>query len=722
MIHHRACNLCEAMCGLRIEHDGERVLAIRGDREDPLSQGYLCAKALALREVYEDPDRLRRPLRRRGGDWEEIGWEEAFDEVASRLRDVQARHGRSAVALYVGNPTVHDYGAMIFGTLFGAALGTANHYSASSVDQLPRMFVSRLLYGHQALLPVPDVDRTDYFLVLGANPLASNGSLMSAPGIGRRLRALRRRGGKLVVVDPRRTETAAAADEHHFIRPGTDAVLLLAMLQVILGEGRERPGRLAACSDGLEELRRLVEPFPPERAAVATGISAATIGRLARELAAAPSAAPYGRVGACTQRFGGLTTWLLDALAIVTGNLDRPGGLMFPRPAVDLVGLGPRLGLPRGAIARRRTRVRGLPSFDGQFPAVALAEEIDTPGPGRVRALVTAAGNPALSLPNGGRLERALAGLEFMVSIDLYLNETTRHANLILPPCHALEQDHYDLALHLVAVRNTAKYSPPLFAPAPDSRRSWEIFLELAARLEPGGAGLAARVAAGKWRLLRRLGPSGLLDLALRLGPYGDRWNPLARGLSLERLRQHPHGIDLGALEPRLPQRLATPDRRIPLVPELLRRDLARLEVELAQPPEPGELRLIGRRHVRDNNSWLHNSPRLMAGRDRCQLRMHPSDAAARDLGAGDRVRVRSRAGAVEVPLELDAGVMPGVVSLPHGYGHHRPGVRLGVAARHPGVSINDLTDEEFFDELTGNAGLNGVPVRVEAAAPRASG
>jgi anaerobic selenocysteine-containing dehydrogenase len=720
-IHHRACNLCEAMCGLEIEHHEGRVLAIRGDPEDPLSRGFLCVKAQALQEVYEDPDRLRHPLRRRGSDWEEVGWEEALDEIAARLLAVQARHGRDAVAVYMGNPTVHDYGAMIGGALLEASLGTASRYSASSVDQLPRMFVSRLLYGHQALLPVPDVDRTAWFLIVGANPVASNGSLMGAPGIGRRLAELRRRGGKVVVIDPRRTETAAMAGEHHFIRPGTDALLLLAMLQVIFAEGRSRPGRLAAFTEGLDELAGLpgiAARFPPERVSAATGIAAGEIRRLARELAEAPAAAPYGRVGACTQRFGGLTIWLLDALAIATGNLDREGGLLFARPAVNLAA-GSRFGIGAAEIGRHRTRVRGLPSFGGQLPAIALAEEIDTPGPGRLRALLTIAGNPVLSLPDGGRLERALGGLELMVSIDLYLNETTRFADFILPAAQALEQDHYDLALHLLTVRNTARYSPPLFAPSAGVRPSWRILAGIAARLDRGrfGAGL-------KWRLLERLGPAGLLDLGLRLGPYGDRFLPGSRGLSLARLRRAPHGLDFGALAPRLPALLG--GRRIDLVPEPLRRDLDRLEATLAEPLAvggPGGLQLIGRRHLLGNNSWLHNSPRLVSGRDRCTLLMHPDDAAVRRLGDGDRVRVRSRTGAIEVPLAVSSRVMPGVVSLPHGYGHGRPGTRLRVADQHRGASINDLTSGELFDELTGNAGLNGTevfvePVNLEGAPP----
>lgn len=725
--HHRACNLCEAMCGVVVEHDGRRVLAVDGDPDDPLSRGHLCTKAQALAEVYEDPDRLRRPQARegaRGGDaWREAGWEEALDQAADRLAAIAAEHGRDSVALYVGNPTVHDYGAMIGSSLLAAALGTANRYSATSVDQLPRHFVSRLLYGHQGLLPVPDVDRTGFFLVVGANPLASNGSLMSAPGIGRRLKALQERGGKLVVLDPRRTETAARADRHLFVRPGTDALLLAAMLEVLFAEQRVRPGRLGERLDGLDELAAIARRFPPERVAAATGVPAEEIRRLARELAEAPAAAPYGRVGACTQRFGGLTTWLLDCLALLTGNLDRPGGLMFARPAVDLA--HPRLGVGRGEIGERHSRVRGLASFDGQFPAVALAEEIDTPGqsqgPGRVRALVTLAGNPVLSLPDGRRLERALGGLDFMVSIDIYRNETTRWADLILPPAHALEQDHYDLALHLVAVRNTARYSPALFAPGPGTRTSWQVLSALAERLERRRGGAAALAAAVKHRLLGRLGPRGVLGLGLRLGPYGRGLKPFGRGLDLAALEAAPHGVDLGPLEPCLPERLQTPGRRIPLVPAELAADLPRLEAALEGGGDPGAdggangLVLIGRRHVKDNNSWLHNVPRLMRGPDRSALWLHPDDAAARGLAAGDRARLTTRTGSAEATVHVTDRIMPGVASLPHGYGHARPGTRLTVANRHPGTPLNDLTDTTLYDHLTGNAALNGTPVTVES-------
>jgi anaerobic selenocysteine-containing dehydrogenase len=712
--HFRTCNLCEAMCGIAIEVAGERILSIRGDHDDPFSRGHICPKAVALQDVHDDPDRLRRPLRRRGSDWVEVGWDEAFAETAERLAAVQATHGRQAVAVYQGNPTVHNHGSILFGQLFLRSLGTRNLYSATSVDQLPQMLASLLMFGHQLLLPVPDLDRTRFLLILGANPLVSNGSLMTAPGVERRLKALRERGGRIVVVDPRRTETAAMADAHVAIRPGTDALLLLAMLQTILVEGRERPGRLAAFTDGIAEIGRLARDFAPEAVAGATGIAPDASRALARAFSGTQPAVAYGRVGISTQEFGGLASWLVNVLNVVTGNLDAPGGAMFTRPAVDLVSLAARLG-QRGHFAKGRSRVRGLPEFGGEYPAAALAEEIDTPGRDQVRALVTSAGNPVLSTPNGGRLEKGLAQLEFMVAIDIYLNETTRHAHLILPPTSALEHDHYDLVFHVLAVRNTVKYSPALFAPQGDTRHDWQIFLELARRLDIA----KGRNSPGR-RLLRSalgaMGTRGVLDLLLRTGPHGSGFRPWGRGLGLRRLEDAPHGIDLGPLEPCLPERLATPGRRIDLAPAAFVADLERLRARLGAADLGRGLRLIGRRDLRSNNSWMHNSERLVKGRDRCTLLMHPEDAARQGLADGQAVSVRSRSGAVRAVLHVTGDVMPGVVCLPHGWGHHREGTRLRVARAHAGASLNDLTDEQRVDALCGTAAFSGTPVEVAPA------
>ncbi|RMH16897.1 MAG: molybdopterin oxidoreductase family protein [Acidobacteria bacterium] len=710
-IHYRACNLCEAICGIAVEHRGDEILGIRGDREDPFSRGHVCPKAVALQDVHHDPDRLRHPLRRTAAGFERISWRAAFDEVGQRLAAIQRRYGSDAVAMYAGNPSVHNYGTMLFGPRLMRALKTRNRFSATSVDQLPHHLAAYLMFGHQLLLPIPDLDRTDFLLILGANPAVSNGSLMTAPDVKNRLKAIRRRGGTVVVVDPRRTRTAALADRHLFIRPGQDALLLAALLHTLFDEGLARPGRLAGMLDGLDRLAELVADFPAERVAAASGIDAPQIRRLARDFAAAPAAACYGRMGTSVTEFGGLCQWLINALNAVTGNLDREGGVMFTRPAVDVVGR-PYGG---GSYGRWRSRVRGLPEFAGELPVATLAEEILTPGEGRIRALVTSAGNPVLSTPNGRQLERALDRLDYMVAIDLYLNETTRHADVILPPTSALEHDHYDLVFNLLAVRNVARYSPPMVTPPSDARHDWQILLELESRL--GRQGLRARL---ERAILRRLGPAGMLAVALRTGPYGPGWNPLRRGLTLGRLKKAPHGVDLGPLTPCLPQRLKTPERRIHLTPEPFAADVRRLRRHLERQTPPPFV-LIGRRSVRSNNSWLHNAPRLMRGAERCTLWLHPDDAERLGVAGGDRVRLRSRVGAVEAPVEVTDRIMPGVVSLPHGWGHHRPGIRLRIAATRPGASINDLTDERRLDALSGNAAFSGVPVEIEAVVEAAA-
>jgi anaerobic selenocysteine-containing dehydrogenase len=705
-IHRRTCNLCEAMCGVVIEHDGGRVTSIRGDDDDPLSRGHICPKAVALKDLHEDPDRLREPQRRVGDRWESVSWEEAFSDIAQRVAAIQRQHGRQAMGVYVGNPTVHNTGALLGGIGLFESLGTFNRFSATSVDQLPHMLAALEMFGHQLMLPVPDVDRSSYLLMLGANPLVSNGSLMTAPGIKRRLRELQRRGGKLVVVDPRRTETAGMASEHLFIRPGSDGLFLSALMQVIYDEDRLKPGRLRSITDGFDELRRLVEPFTPEAVAGPTGIDASVIRRVARELSEAERPCVYGRIGICTQRFGGLNGWLVNALNVLVGSLDHAGGMMFTKPAIDLVKLGTLLG-QQGHFAKGHSRVSGLPEFNGEYPAVTLAEEIDTPGDGQIKGLITLAGNPVLSVPNGRRLDAALEQLELMVSIDLYRNETTRHADYILPPISQLESGHYDLAFHAFTVRNTSKWSPPLFEPPAGSKSDFEILVELTGRiLEAKKGGLQGKAARLASTATLKLGLERSIDLMLRAGPYP--------GLSVSKLKETPSGIDLGPLEPCLPERLFTKDERIHLVAPRVAPDMERLRAELDRDSE--ELLLIGRRQLRTNNSWLHNSFAMVKGRDRCTLLMHPDDAAARDLVHGQRVRIRSRAGAVEAPLHVTDHMMAGVVSLPHGFGHGRDGVKLSVAAAHAGVSANDVTDERLYDELTGTAALNGVPVEVLAA------
>lgn len=718
-IHRRSCHLCEAMCGVKIAVRDGKILSVRGDDDDPFSRGHVCPKVVGLKDVHEDPERLREPMRRTANGWEKISWDAAFDLAVTRLDAIRKQHGNDAIALYFGNPTVHSYTAFLGGIRFARSLRTRNRYSATSVDQLPHHYAAQAMYGHQFLLPIPDLDRTEFFLLIGCNPVVSNGSLMTVPDVTRRLKDLRARGGSLVVVDPRRTETADIADRHLFVRPGTDAWLLLAMLHVIFAEGRERLGRLESFVDGLEAVRAACRGITPDIAARATGIEAEEIRRLARDFATAPSAVCHGRMGASTQEFGALTQWLIQVLNIVTGNLDRSGGAMFTKPAFDLVSLG---GGPsaRGTSARK-TRVSGLAEFGGEFPVAALAEEIDTPGDGQIRALVTAAGNPVLSTPNGSRLDRALPELDFLLSIDFYLNETSRHAHLILPPTFALERDHYDVIFHALAIRNTAKYCSPLFERAETARHDYEIFAALTQGLEARDE----RKKTGVFATLRDrwLTPRRTLALALRFGPYGARWNPFADGLTLSRLRNRPEGVDLGPLEPCLPARLRTRDRRIQLAPASLLDDLQRLERrrEAVVASRATTLLLIGRRDPRTNNSWLHNSARLVKGPRRCTLRMHPDDALRLSMTDGSTVEVKSRTGAIRLPLEITNELAPGVVSMPHGWGHDRPGTQTSVASAHAGVSINDLTDERLVDALSGNAALNGVPVTVQRIDERAA-
>jgi anaerobic selenocysteine-containing dehydrogenase len=722
---YRTCPLCEAHCGVAVEVDRatRTVVTVRGDEQDPFSRGFLCPKAYGLKGLHEDPDRLRRPLRRRGarGDaaaqWDEIGWDEAFELVASRLRALREEHGADAVATYLGNPNAHDLGAILYAPTFQKALGTRWRFSATSVDQLPKMVSCSQMLGQPGLFPIPDVDRTDYFLVLGANPLVSNGSLMTAPDMPARLAALRARGGKLVVVDPRRSETAAIADRHLPIRPGADAYFLFSLIQVLFAEKLVRLRHLEPFTRGVDELRAIAADFPPEATAAATGIAPDAVRAVAREIAAAERAACYGRIGTCTQEFGALASWLVDCVNALTGNLDREGGVCFPRGAAS-----PRDDTPRKKgtypYGRWRSRVRGLPEFAGELPAACLAEEIDTPGPAgeRVRALVTVAGNPVLSTPNGARLARALAGLDFMVSVDIYLNETTRFADVILPPAGALERSNYDLAFNAVSVRNYARWSPQVFEAPADARQQWEILAEIAGRVNGASADavdelLAAGLARATGQTPRAdlRGPERLLDLMLRGGPY--------EGLSLERLQAEKHGLDLGALEGgRLPRLLATESGALELTPPLLVGDVARLRARLAERSRPGGLVLIGRRHLRSNNSWMHNVHALAKGKPRCTLLVHPDDAARLGLADGAPATVRSRAGEIRVPVSVTDEMMPGVVSLPHGFGHGAPGVRLRVAAAHTGASSNDLADELGIDALSGNAILNGIPVEVLGA------
>ena len=696
MTRYRTCHLCEAMCGLQIEVEGNSITKIRGDAGDPLSKGHICPKAAALKDIHEDPNRLRRPVKRVGDQWHEISWDEALGTVVAKVSEIRAQHGPDAFGVYLGNPNVHNYGMMTHGPQLLRLLRSKNRFSATSVDQLPHHMASFWMYGHMFLLPIPDIDHTDHLLMLGANPLVSNGSIMTAPGMKKRLAAIRARGGKVVVIDPRRTETALVADEHHFIRPGTDAALLGAILNVLFTENLASPGRLADHLDGFDALPLEFEAFTPQRAAAVCGIPAETIAQLARDFAAAKTAVCYGRMGVSTQAHGTLCQWMIQLINIATGRLDERGGAMLPLPAFDTI--DPRSA---GRFDRWRSRVANLPEFAGELPCAAMVDEMTTPGEGQIKAFMTAAGNPVLSTPNGSRLEEALANLDFMFSIDIYINETTRFADIILPPASSLEHDHYDLIFNLFAVRNTTRYSPPLFEKDEDALYDWQIYQQLVDRftLAAGGETKPA------------MSPSQMLNYALSNGAYGKE---TPYNLNLKKLLENPSGIDLGPLQSQMPQRLATEDKRIHCAPVRLMTALGELENELLNKPAP-ELVLIGRRRLRSNNSWMNNSPRLVKGKPACVLMMHPFDLEQRGLEDGKEVTISSRTGSLRVEVQATDEVMPGVVSLPHGWGHNRKGVQLDVAKAKGGVSANDLTDHQSLDPVSGNAALNGVPVTVTA-------
>jgi len=707
--HYIACNLCEAICGLEIRIENNQVKSIKGDKLDPISKGHICPKAVALQDIYNDPDRLQTPIKKTADGWQKLSWKQAFDEVADELKRIQLEHGKNSVGIYLGNPTVHNLDALLFGPMFYRTLKTKNRYSATSVDQLPEQLVSLKMFGHSLLIPLPDLDRTRFHVIFGANPVVSNGSMMTAPGVTKRLKAIRERGGKLLVIDPRRTETAAIADQHLFIKPGSDVFMLLAMLHVVFRDQLQTLGSAQDFTPDIGVIEGLVQDYPPELVEPVTGVDAGAITTLVREFCSAESASCYGRIGVSTQQYGTLTQWLITVFNIVTGNLDRAGGTMFSKPAIEVLGRTPP---GKKGFADHLSRVRNLPNFGGEFPVAALAEEITTAGDGRIRALVTNAGNPVLSTPNGGQLDKAMAKLDFMVSIDFYLNETTRHASIILPPLSSLERSQYDVAFQALAIRNGAKFSQPVFKADKEQRSDSQIFTELGWRMQTGNHISKA----GAWlkkEILQRLGSEWIINRKLKQGPYGK-----SHGLNLRKLKQNPHGIDLGAMQTCLPQRLFTPDKTIKLAPEEFVSGLKLLSADLAaddglSEPSDFDLRLIGRRDPRTNNSWLHNSYRMVKGKQRCLALIHPDDATSRNLRSGDVALVSSRVGSIRIPVAISEDMMPGVVSIPHGWGHQMEGVKLSVAGQHAGVNTNILTDDHFLDSVSGNAALNGVPVSV---------
>jgi anaerobic selenocysteine-containing dehydrogenase len=734
--HYRICPLCEACCGLEVKTEGAQVVSIRGAASDVFSHGYLCPKGVSLKDLHEDPDRLRTPLIKRDGVFVEATWDEAFAEIERRLLPIRREHGPDAVAMTVGNPAAHKVSLLAYTPRLSRALGSRNAFSASTLDQMPKQLSAGLMFGHWLSIPLPDIERCDYLLILGANPMVSNGSLWTVPDYRGKAKALRARGGRIVVVDPRRSETAAAADEHLPIRPGGDALLLAGIAHTLFDEGLVTLGRLEGHVNGLDDARAAVLPFAPEVTAAGCGIPADTQRRLARELAAAPHAAVYGRIGTCTTRFGTVNSWLVDLINALTGNLDREGGAMFAKAAAfapntqgkpgDPVGVGK--GITTG---RRKSRVSGAPEVFGELPITVMAEEIETAGEGQIKALITIASNPVLSAPGGPRLSRALAQLDFMLSLDIYLNETTRHADVILPGLSPLEDLHFDVAFPQLSHRNHARFSGPVFDAAPGTPQEWQTLLRLCALLEgrgldvdvqqlddeaiaadvrrfAGDATPAVLAALQPWR-----GPERLIDLQLRVGPYGDQFGRKPEGLTLAQVKAastvEGGGVDLGALTPRIPEVLRTPSGKVELAPPSILADLAQVKAE----PAPA-FTLIGRRDTRSGNSWMHNLPVLAKGPDRCTLLVHPGDADR--LGLAEFAHVKSAVGALVARVERSADMSPGVVSLPHGWGHDLDGVRMGVARERPGVNMNALLDDAARDPLSGNAVLSGVAVEIAPA------
>ncbi len=687
-IHARTCHICEANCGVLVEVEGRDILSIRGNPDHVLSRGHICPKATAIADLQDDPDRLRKPVKKVDGQWQEIGWEQAFTEIAGKLLDLKGQGAKPA--MYMGNPSAHDYGISTQISTLRHAVGVKNLYSASTLDQIPHHVVQYHMYGHVSLAAVPDIDRSQYLLIIGGNPAASNGSIWTVPDFKKRVKEMRARNGLLVVVDPRRTETAKLADEHHFVKPGTDTALLIGILKSIFDAGLADISRLEAIlDDSWSAIEPAIAGFDMDQLAAHCGISVEDMQDMAAQLAADQPAAIYGRMGVSVCEFGTLNQWLIQVINIASGNLDREGGTMVPQPALDTINL-----VGRGSV-RTVDTVRGvMPSVMGELPMVTFADEMLRDDDERIRSLFVVTGNPVLSAPDGAKLDRALERLDLMVSFDMYVTETSRHADYILPPCGPLEKDHYPFFFGPLAIRNYASYSPAIFELQEGEKTDWEIIAELAREI----------LAQNGQDVPNIREPRDVLDGMLQSSPAG---------LTLAEVEAAPNGIDLGPLRPCMAERLRTEDGKIHCAHPDFLAELQRFAASLGN-EEPDALRLIGRRHVRQNNSWLHNSARLLKGPDRCTLMIHPDDAAARGLSDGDIATVTSRVNSVELPVEITDDVMAGVVSIPHGFGHGRKGVGLSVAAAKPGVSINDLTDTERFDPLSGNAVLNAVSVTVE--------
>lgn len=736
-IAHRICPLCEACCGLEVRHQNGKVTGIRGHEQDVFSRGYICPKGTSLKDLHEDPDRLRLPLIKRNGQFVEATWDEAFAEIERRLLPIKAAQGNDAVGIVIGNPTAHKIGLMLNFPRLLKALGTRNFFSASTLDQMPKQLQAGLMFGSWLSIPVPDIERTNFMLVIGGNPMVSNGSMWTVPDFRGKAKALRERGGKLVVIDPRRSETAAVADAHHFIRPGTDVYLLLGMIHTLFDEQLVRLGSAAPHLQGLDDVRNAVLPYPAERMGPRCGVDPATIRDLARALAKADRGVVYGRIGTCTQSFGTVNSWLIELLNILTGNLDQPGGAMFAKSATFAANTTGAAGIGKGiSTGRRQSRVSAAPEVMGELPINCLAEEIETPGAGQIKAMITIATNPVLSAPNGQRISRALESLDFMLSLDIYVNETTRHADVILPGLSPLEEMHFDVPFPQFGYRNAVRASPPVFIPTVEHPHEWKTMLRLVGLLQGKGPktdalaydaelfeeevrktlGEDADQAIAATRHLR--GPARFVDLSLRTGPYGDKFGKNAEGLNLNKVYDTPGGIDLGALKSRLPEVLRTPSGKVDMAPALLLQDLKRVDAELAKPlvDQNDQMQIMGRRQVRSGNSWMHNLPVLAKGPFRCTVIVHPKDADRLRLKDGSFAQIAAEGQTVQAEVHVSDEVMAGVVSLPHGWGHDLPGVRLSLAAQRPGVNLNILLSDRVWDPLSGNAVLSGGTVMVTAA------
>ena len=691
---YRTCNLCEALCGLEIETQDNQVISIRGDKQDVFSKGHICPKAVALKDLHEDPNRLKYPMERKGDSWVRISWEEAFEKAAKGLYAVQKRLGNDAVGIYQGNPSAHNIGTILYSPQFVRTIKTKNRYSATSVDQLAHHMAGEFMLGHMNLVPIPDINRTSYWLILGGNPLVSNGSLMTAPDVSGKLKAIQKRGGKVVVVDPRRTETANKSDQHLFIKPATDIWLLLAMINLIISKDKMRLDRVEHFIelDKIEEIKSLVQGITPEIASSITGIPTSAIVTLVDEFTAADSAVCYGRLGVSATEHGAISHWAINVINVLTGNFDNPGGAMLTSPAINIA----QRKNKNKRFRRWHSRVRQLPEYGGELPSSTIAEDILTPGDGQIKAFITSCGNPVLSVPNGRKIEEAFASLDFMVSIDIFINETTKHADIILPPATGLETPHYGAPFHNLAVHNTAKYSSPAVEKEESTKYDWEIF---------NGLVRAYNALLDEPKEMQQFTLEQTLGFALMSS---------SQGITLQDLKDQPHGIDLGPLVPKLPEGVLLESKRMDILPDIYHQAVKKLIQTTEEKAKDNRLLLIGRRHLRSNNSWLHNSYRMVKGRERCTALIHPDDAAKQDIIDGEIIEVRSRIGAIQIKAELSDEMMAGAISIPHGWGHHRDGIQLDVAAAHAGVSINDIIDDELVDELCGVAVINATPVTIE--------